>query len=182
MVEAFVSTGIHGVFRHRKQGLELLGHQNGIAHFILCLSRMDAPAMHYHLCPGSIKILIFQFPKPAAVNGIGIVRTKKLDIKIIRSRPHFLVRGKTNPYLSMGDFWVCQQVFRHCHNFCNSRFVIRPQKGGTVCDDQPFPLIRRQLRKIRHFHHYLLFLIEQDIPALVIFYNPGLYPIPCHCR
>ena len=53
------------------------------------------------LCPGGIKILIFQFTQRTTVYGIRIICTEQFYVKMIRSGTDFLIRGETNADLAV---------------------------------------------------------------------------------
>ena len=101
MEEALIAFGIHWILLYRQQLLELLRDQNGIFHFAFGGTGMHTSAIYMKLCPGGIKILIFQFTQRTTVYGIRIICTKQFHIKMIRSGTDFLIRGETNADLAV---------------------------------------------------------------------------------
>ena len=96
--------------------------------------------------------------------------------------PDLLIRGKGNGNLPMGNFRMAEKIFRHGHNLSDTCFIIGAEKCGTVCYDQLFTRISRELGELLHAHENLLLLIEADILAVIICYASGLHIFSGKCR
>ena len=181
MIKPFVAAGIHRIFRNGKHGLKFLRHQKRVAHLIFGIARMHASSVYRYLRSRRVEVFIFQFPEPAAVHRIRVIRAKQLYIKIIRARADLFVRRKPNPNPAMWNFFIVQQIFRHCHNFRDSRFIVRAEQRRSVGHNKPFPRIRRQFRKIGSTHHDIVLPVQHDILSVVILYDARPYARPRNC-
>ena len=82
-----------------------------------------------------IEVFILNLTFGVSVHGIGKIRIKFFDIKMIRSSANFLIRSKSDRNLTMWDIFS-QNPFCHGHDLCNSGFVIRSQNRISIAGDQ----------------------------------------------
>ena len=182
MIEALISLGIHGILKYREQILEFLGNQNGIQHFSLGISRMNASPVDSDPAAGSIEGLILQFPQSPTVHSKGKIRTKERHIKVICPLSDLLVGGEGDPKLSVTDLGMGQQFLSHCHDLCNAGLVIRSQQGSTVGNDQVLSFELTKLREILRGHIDLQLLVQQNLSPVIPGYDAGLHVLTGDCR
>jgi hypothetical protein len=75
---------------------------------------------------------------------------------------------------------VFHQVLKGSHNLGNAGFVVGAQKGGPVGCNEGLSNIFAQLRKIFHPKVHILFLVQEDIFAVVILYDLGFDILAIH--
>src|SRR5690606_14468918 len=111
---------------------EFVGDKNSIYHFPLGISGVYAFSAYPDLCPRGIKVFIFQFPYLAPVHGIGPIGSNSGNIEFMGPAAYFFVGGETNPYFSMLDLGILDQIFHGRDDLGNSSLVVGTQEGGTV--------------------------------------------------
>ena len=84
---------------------------------------------------------------------------------------NFFIRSKAYSDFSVFDFRILNQEFHCRNNFCNSRLVISTQKCSTVCSDDSLSFVLQQVFKIAWRKYNVLFFVQDNIPAIIIFYN-----------
>ena len=173
MIEALIALGVHGVFFYRQHPVELHAQKQGVAHFPLGGTGMDAPAVDGDLQIRGVEALIVDVPQIAAVHGVGIFRPKTRHVKVVGAPAHFLVGGKGNAEFPVRDVSL-EQPLRRRHNFRHTGLVVGPQEGGAIGDHQRLALIIGQIGEIRFLHDHRAILVEDDVPSL-IFHHPGTH-------
>ena len=88
-----------------------------------------------HLGLIGIEVLILNLTFGVSVHGVGKIRIKFFDIKMIRSSANFLIRSKSDRNLTMWDIFS-QNPFCHGHDLCNSGLVVCTEDGISVAGDQ----------------------------------------------
>ena len=170
MDEALVPFRILRLLSGGQQALIFHGDVLGVDHLVLGGAGVDVQAVEGHAGGGGIEVLILDLSHRAAVGGIGIVRAKALDIKLICAPADLLVgseadlQGGVLPALG-------QQDFRSGENLRHTGLVVRPQKGGAVGDDQVLAVVAFQGLIVGFPEINALFPVQEDVSP-VVFHNP----------
>ena len=175
MVEPLIALGIHRVLKRRQQALEFHADEQRVLHLELRTARVNAGTVNRNLPGSGIEILILELTEGSAVYRIGDVRTEICNIETICTSTDFLIRCKANADFSMLYLRVRQEVLRHRHDFCDARLVVGAEQRRTIRHDEVLALQTGQERKIRHLHHDLLLLMEDDVSAVIVMHDPRLY-------
>ena len=135
MIESLIVLGIRWSFSLREGSVDLHCHQGGIDHHIFCRSRVYIHAFDLKDRICGIEVLILNLTFGVSVHGVGKIRIKFFDIKMIRSSANFLIRSKSDRNLTMWDIFS-QNLFCHGHDLCNSGLVVCTEDGISVAGDQ----------------------------------------------
>ncbi|MPM78111.1 hypothetical protein SDC9_125122 [bioreactor metagenome] len=63
------------------------------------------------------------------------------------------------------------EILYHRHYLGDTSLVVRTQKRGAVCDNDIIADILFQVGKLFRAHYNILFFVEHDIAAVIIFYH-----------
>jgi len=86
----------------------------------------------------SVEVLKLQLPHSATVDGVGPLRAECRNIKTLRAFADFLVWREGDTHRSVRNIAVFQSHHRG-NNFCDTRFIIRPEQGFAVGGDNRVP-------------------------------------------
>ncbi len=178
VIESLVPFRVFRTLAGRQHGVQLRNHLQRVNHLVLGVSRMDILPLHLYLRAGGIKILILQLPFETAVHGIGELRPEALHIEEIHATPDLLVRCETQAHRSVFQFRMSHHILGSRHDFRHPRLVIGTQQRRPVGRNQRMPLIKRQLREIRHPHHQRI--IQTDVFTIVILNHLRLHIRAAH--
>ena len=128
---------------------------------------MDVQAVEGHAGRGGVEVLVLDLPHRAAVGGIGIVRAKAPDIKLVCTPADLLV-GSEADFQGGVLAPLGQQDFRSGENLRHTGLVVRPQKGGAVGDDQVLAVIAFQGRIVGFPEINALFPVQKDVSPGVL--------------
>ena len=137
-----------GGFGGGQQADEFGGHQGGVFHLPLGAAGVDIQAAHRQNGGGGVKVFVFDLAQFAAVHGIGFGGREPLQTEAVGTTPDLLIGGKADRNRAVPDLRVGQQLLAQGHDLRHAGFVIGPQQGGTVGDDQLLPDIFLQHRVI----------------------------------
>ena len=165
--EAFVAGGVARVLLDRQHLVELHRQQRGVDHRVLGRAGVDAQAVDDNLSSAGVEVFILQLAQLAAVDGVGKVCAKALDVKVVCAAADLLVRGKADLDGAVLDLRMAHQLLGHGHNLRHAGLVVRAEQGGAVGDHQVLADIFFQVRVFLFAQDDLFFLVEQDIPAVV---------------
>lgn len=126
MVKALIAFRISRIFLYRQHGVKFHRYQQGVDHFILRTSRMDAQTLNLNFCTSGIEVFIIHAVYLSSVNRICNISTEFRNTEMIRSPTNLFVRCKCQTDFSMLTAFL-KQRFRHRHDFRNSRLVISSQ-------------------------------------------------------
>ena len=73
-------------------------------------------------------------------------------------------------------------MFRQRHHGGDRRLIVPAQQSGSVGQDQILADVLFQDMVLGGFHHDVLFPVQQDIPAVVVFQDPRADTVPADVR
>ena len=170
--KALIALCFGGDLPLRQQCVELYGHQTGVLHLPLGAARVDPDPVDRYLPGGRVEVLILQLSQGAAVHGIGVVRPEGGHIEAVGPPAHLLVGCESHLHGPMGHT-AGNDLLQRRQNFSHSRLIIRPQKGGAVCNDQMLSPVLRQRLELALPQDHAPLLIQDHIAALIQ-HDPGL--------
>lgn len=144
---------------------------NRIDHPALRLSGVNRQSLYLQVGSGCVEGFPVHLIHCISIHGPGPGSGKLRQIKVIRSPPDFLVRGKGDvqlPVRFLADF--LQRLHDHSH----TGLVISPQQRHAVCHDEIIPCHQGQSRKFGRGHG--IPVIEHNGAAVIGFDDPGLHP------
>ena len=133
---------------------------------------MHASAGDLYVCGGAVEVFIIEAAKLAAVERVGEIAAKALDIKLIRACADLLVRGECNMDFAVGKV-VFDDIFRSLHNLGYTGLVVCAEQGGAVGDDKCFTLEFLENREIFNIGDNAELFVEDNVFAVVIFNDAG---------
>jgi hypothetical protein len=149
MIEAFITVGILRSLCYGQHCGKLHRYQWCVFHFVFWSSRMHTSTCNRDCCGGCVKGLILDLSELTAIDGICKICSETLNIEQVSSSSYFFVGSKADFDCSVCNLRVFQKVIRHCHNRCDSCFVVTTQQSQPVRYNQVIPLILLEHRKFR---------------------------------
>ncbi len=173
MEKALVALGIFRLFGGGQHHFELHGDAHGVFHLVFGGAGMDVQALHRHPHGGGVEVFIFQLAVGPAVHGEGVIRAEAGHVKQIRAPADLLVGGEGHLHRAVGEGGIGHQLLGQRQDLGDARLVVGAQQGGAVGDHQILSLFLPQLGIFGGGEDDVLFLVQQDIAAVVIFDDAG---------
>ena len=175
MEESFVPFGIFRLFPGRQGLLPFHGQGQGILHLPFGGAGVDAAAVEGDHRIVRVEVLIFQSSQFTPVHGIGKVRPEFCHIEGRGAPAGFLIRGKAHPESPVGNFRMVPEIFQSRHNGRHPGFVVRPQKGSTVGEQDILAPVLFDLREIFRGKQDLFVPVQQDVFSVIVPDQEGLH-------
>ena len=103
VIEALVALGVFRALHVGEQGIEVAEQIARVNHAALGVARVDGLALKANGCLGGVEALPLKLADGAAVDRVGILTAKVLDIQQLSTVADFLVRAKTNAECGVGQ-------------------------------------------------------------------------------
>ena len=97
---------------------------------------MDGLALKANGCLGGVKALPFQLANGTAVDRVGVLAAKGLDVQQLGAVTDLLVRAKTNAECGVGQRGVLSDTRDKRHDLGDAGLVVSAQQCGAVTADQ----------------------------------------------
>lgn len=133
----------------------------------LAVPGMDAETVDGNVRHGGVEGLVFKVRDIAAVQGVGKVRAESLHIKVA-GHPGRSPRPGVKPKQILPGSLFRQQFFHRLEDDGHAGLVIGAQQRGAVGADQILAHKLGKLREPGRLHDDVQFLVEDDIPALIV--------------
>ena len=115
MVKAFATGRLLSAIVFWQAVVQINADLNSIDHRPFGNPSVNVLTSNRNLGLSSIKGFVFQFTQRPAINRIGKVRTKILNVKMIGTSTNLLIRPQTDLNRAMLDFRMLQQI--RCHRY-----------------------------------------------------------------
>ena len=168
MVESLITLRIDGLLPFGQHVLELAGNGRRIDHLSLRAARMDADTVDCNHRERRVECFVFQFSQSPAIHGIGDIGAEFRHIEIFRAGTHFLIGRESDPDFAVPGRPRGHEPFRQRHDFRDTGFVVRPEKGRPVRHDEPFSLQRRKIRECLRRHDDPGLPVQDETAAFII--------------
>ena len=163
--KAFVALRAVGPLMDRQQGVEFHGDELRVDHAVLGVARVNVSAVKNDHGRGGVKVLILQLAQSAAVDGVGVVSAKILNVEAVRASADLLIRRKADADGGVGDLRG-HQFFDSGQDLRDTGLVVGTQKGRAVGDDQVLADAVGQTGKIGRGED--VGVVEADIAARIL--------------
>ena len=173
MQKALIALGIFRLFGGGQHHFKLHGDAHGVFHLVFGGAGMDVQALHRHPHGGGVEVFIFQLAIGAAIHGEGIVRAEAGHIKQVCAPADLLVGGEGHLHRAVAEGGIGHQLLGQRQDLGDARLVVGAQQGGAVGDHQVLSLLLPQLGVIGGGEDDVLFLVQKDIAAIVVFHDAG---------
>ena len=171
MVEALIALGPLGNFIGGQKRVKFTANARRILHSVLRAAGVNGHAVHGDFRTCGIEVFILHLAKRAAVNGVRILRAKRLNIEVVRTLANLLIGGECHRDFAVGDA-LFNDDFKGGHNLCDTRLVIRTDKRCAVRNDKMLSRKGCKIGIIGDGHIDALLPVEKDVAALV-FHDTG---------
>ncbi len=119
-----------------------------IHHHPFCGTGMHIVADNFDINRRGVEVFKFQLSHATAVNGIGPLRIKCRNVKMLRPFTNLFVRRKGHADITVRNIFLDEHRQRG-HDFRHASFIIRAQQRFTVCSDQ-----RLTQKLMQHREHH----------------------------
>src|SRR2546423_10572729 len=82
-----------------------------------------------------VPCLVANFSERPAIDGVGQLRSKGFNVKLVYSTANLFVRSESNSERAVLDARILLQHINHSHDLGYPRFIIRAKKCGAVGGD-----------------------------------------------
>ena len=147
MVKSFVLFGISRNLISWKHIVDICCYENRIDHDIFCRSGMNILPVDFKFCFTGIEILVLDLAFSISVHCIGNFSIKSFKIEMSSTASAFFIRCKCYAQRSVRNLFFLN-AFDHCHDLCDSGFVISSENGCAVRSDQCTSFQICQMRKV----------------------------------
>ena len=173
MIEALIAICILRTLACWQRHLPFCRHCHSIAHLVLAAARMHGNALKGDMHVAGVEGFIIQLAQRTAIDGIGELRPKALQRKMLRTAANLFIRREGQTDFAMLDFGMRQKIFAHRNNRADAGLIIRTQQRRAVGRNNILTNIIQQLRKLLRTQHSLR--IELNRRAVIIFVQLHLY-------
>ena len=125
--EAFAVAARLWGFVRGQAALEFAGTRPAVNHDVFRRAGVDAASVKGDGRLVGVEVFVLQFAQHAAVQGVGDVRAKGGNVKMMRAAADFFIWRKSDADFAVRDFRVRLQVFNHRQDNGNAGFVIRAE-------------------------------------------------------
>ncbi|CHD60737.1 Uncharacterised protein [Salmonella enterica subsp. enterica serovar Typhi] len=135
MIKPFVTFSGFRRFIRRHFRVNPRRQRQRIDHHAFRRTRMHVIADDFDIHRGGIEVFKLQFSHAAAVDRIGPLRAKFLNIEVLRAFPYLFVRRKRHFNFAVGNRITFQHRQRG-HDLRNTGFIVRAQQCLTIGSNQ----------------------------------------------
>ena len=173
MVITFAAVNVLAGLCFGNQLVELAPYGDSVDHLILGAAGMYLNAMNGDVCVSRVEGLGVYLAGGLAVKGVGEIGVEIAYIVILAAFADLLICSKANLDGAVLYFRMGCKVFDHVHDLCNAGLVIGAQQSGAVGNNKVLTYVVEHMLEYFGPHYNVLFLVEHDILAVIVFYYAG---------
>lgn len=176
VIEALVVLGVFRALRIREQRVKVAEQIARVDHAALGVTGMDGLALKVNGCLGGVKALPLQLANGTAVDRVGVLAAKGLDVQQLGAVTDLFVWAKTNAECGVGQRGVLSDTRDKRHDLGDAGLVVGAQQRGAVTADQVLTHKVVQGGKLGGAHgHGLAVNGTADQVAAFVVYNVWLH-------